>query len=336
MSQDVSQLDASILVPVFNEAEHLVETVRAMRRQRFAGDFEVLLIDGRSDDGTRAIAERLSAGDPSIRVLDNQQRSIPHALNVGLRHARGRFIVRMDAHTYYPPDYIERGVARLRRGDVAWVSGPQVPYGRTSGSRRVALALSTPFGTGASAKWGWAADRQSSGREELELSTGVFCGVWRRETLTALGGWDEAWPINEDAELAARVLASGGRIVCLPELAARYVPRDRLWRLARQYWRYGHYRAKTVRRHPTTLRPSHLLPPAVAGSLALAVAGPARRPARLGAFLYGMALVGSAARAARRAPPSTAAALPAVFATMHLAWGAGFLAGCVRFVVHRR
>src|SRR5207302_1552673 len=112
------------------------------------GAIEFLFVDGGSRDGSRRILSELAAQDPRVRVLDNPARRTPHALNIGLLAARGEFIARMDAHTMYPSGYLAAGVARLRRGDVAWVSGPQIAVGTSPGSRRVARALSTSLGTG--------------------------------------------------------------------------------------------------------------------------------------------------------------------------------------------
>ena len=125
----MSAVDASVLVPVLNEEPFIRDTVAAMQAQRFDGSVEFLFMDGRSEDRTKAILEELAREDSRIRVFDNPGRSSTAGLNVGLRNARGEYIVRMDAHTFYPEDYIARGVERLRRGDVVWVAGPQVPYG---------------------------------------------------------------------------------------------------------------------------------------------------------------------------------------------------------------
>src|ERR671926_1402422 len=148
------RVDASVLIPVLNEERYIRETVAAMQAQRFDGSVEFLFMDGRSEDRTKAILEELATEDPRIRVFDNPGRTSTAGLNVGLRYARGEYIVRMDAHTFYPEDYIARGVERLRRGDVVWVAGPQVPYGVGPWSRRVALALQSWLGTGGSARWG--------------------------------------------------------------------------------------------------------------------------------------------------------------------------------------
>jgi glycosyltransferase involved in cell wall biosynthesis len=301
----------------------------AIRGQRLDGEIEFLLVDGGSNDGTRELLDDIAREDPRVRVLENPRRQLASALNIGLANARGEFVAQMDAHSYYPPNYVSTGIERLRRGGADWVTGPPLPHGTDRWSRRVALALGSWLGTGASAKW--PARQQDSG--EVELDTSVFAGVWRRTTLERHGGWDEGWPVNHDSELAARVLEAGGRIVCLPEMGAHYVPRSSPAALARQYWRYGYYRAKTARRHPESLRASHLLAPAITLALPLAAVGPRRlrRFARAALGGYGLALAAETARTARREPAADAAALPAVLATMHGAWGTGFLAGCVAF-----
>ena len=139
---------ASVLVPVRDEARHLRDTVAAIRAQRFPEPVEFLFIEGRSRDGTRALLEELTPGDPRMRILDNPGRTVPRALNIGLRESRGTYVARFDAHTRYPEDYLPRGIERLRRGDVASVSGPQLPHPVGPWSRRVALALGSWLGTG--------------------------------------------------------------------------------------------------------------------------------------------------------------------------------------------
>jgi succinoglycan biosynthesis protein ExoA len=316
---------ASVLVPVLNEARHLADSLEAMLAQRLEGGVEFLFIDGGSEDRTRELLRELERRDERIRLLENPARRTPQALNIGLRAARGEFVARMDAHTQYPPEYLARGIERLQHGGADWVAGPQLAMGAGTWSRRVALALDSPLGTGG------AAFRKAAQRE-VETDSG-FTGVWRRSTLEAHGGWDEDWPVNQDAELAARVRKAGGRIVLLPELAASYTPRDSLTELARQYWRYGMYRAKTAGRHPDALRRSNLLPPALVLALLGATIAPARlrrQPRRLVA-LYACAVAAASLNASRSAPARDALALPAVFGTMHLSWGAGFLWGCARF-----
>jgi GT2 family glycosyltransferase len=323
-------VDVSVLVPVFNEERHIRETVAAMQAQRFDGTIELLFANGRSDDRTREILMELAAGDPRIRVLDNPRRRTASGLNVCLREARGEFIARMDAHTFYGDRYLAAGVERLKRGDTEWVSGPAVPRPVGAISRAVALALSSWLGRGGSRKW----NDDLDGAEERDLDSGVFGGVWRRATVLEAGGWDERWPINQDSEMASRFLQRGARLVCVPEMAGYYVPRDTLPGLLSQYYRYGFFRARTFRRHPQSMRRSHLAPPSLALALIGAVVGPRplRRASRVGLASYSLAVGATALSAAARAPGrEDGALLLAVLPTMHFGWGFGTLAGVLRF-----
>ena len=323
-------VEGSVLVPVFNEERYIERSVAAMRRQRFQGQLEFLFADGGSSDSTREILDALALRDPRIRVFDNPNRSVSSGLNVALRHARGRWAIRMDAHTEYPDDYVALGVGRLERGGTRWVSGPQVPKGVGAVSRAVSLALASRLGRGGSRKWG---EQRVQGEDEWDLDAGVFDGVWERSTLLEYGGWDERWPRNSDSEMAGRFLARGERLICLSAMAAEYVPRDSLSGLWRQYLAYGEYRAKTAARHPHTMRPSHLLPPAILLDAGLAVLGPsrARSAARVGLGLYVGALAYAGVRARSRAEPASDALLvPEVLAIMHIAHGLGMLVGTAR------
>ena len=313
--------DVTVLVPVLNEEEILDDSARAMLGQRFGGEIEYLFLDGGSRDGTREILERLARADERIRVLDNPARLQSPALNLGLDTASGEFIARMDAHTYYPPEYVAKGVERLRRGDVAWVGGPQLPLGVGDWSRRIATAMGSRLGIGG------AAFRRPI-TDEIETDT-AFTGILRRETLEDVGGWDEEAITNEDGELAARIRARGGRIVCVPEMAAECITRDSLPGLAKQYYRYGRGRVRTLRLHPGTMRPSHALPPALV-LVTAAMTGPRRvaRPSRWAFGGYLAALVVEAVRMSASGAGGEARFAPLVLATMHLSWGAGFLAGC--------
>jgi succinoglycan biosynthesis protein ExoA len=321
-------LSASVLIPVLNEELHLPETMRAMLAQRFDGEIEFLFVDGGSTDRTLEMLHEFAARDPRVRVLHNPARQTAAALNIALEKATGDFVVRMDAHSHYPPNYIIGGVERLLKGDVDWVSGPAIAEGEGAWSATVAAALRTPLGQGGSRKW-------EPGQSEVELDTGVFTGVWRRAYLDELGGWDEGWPINQDSELAARVFEQGGRIVCLPELAAVYTPRNSPKSLARQYFRYGYYRTKTSRFHPDSMRRPQVVAPGILLTLLACVVAPRllRKTARAAIGAYVASLLAVTARAAQEGETDRSRLLrmPAVLAIMHIAWGAGFFAACARF-----
>lgn len=321
-------VDVSVLIPVYNEEAHLERAAAAMLDQTFDGVVEYIFADGRSTDRSRQILEGLAARDARVHVLDNPARRTPNALNIALEHARGELVARMDAHTYYPRDYLAIGAERLRRGGAVNVSGPQIATPADGWSRIVALALNTAFGTGG-------ASFRHNREREFEVDTG-FAGLWYRTTLTDQGGWDEAWPIDQDFELATRLRNDGGVLLCVPAMAAAYIPRDTVKGLAKQYWRYGYYRTKTALRHPSSMRRSHAAPPALALTALAAVAAPRRMrfAARVGLGAWSAATVRTCLRARRDgAPLADAARMPVVFAVMHLTYGYGFLAGCLRMGV---
>jgi succinoglycan biosynthesis protein ExoA len=327
VSVTASDIQVSVLIPVLNEETHLLEAARAMLAQELAGAAEFLFIDGGSHDASLEILESLRAADPRVHVLANPAHRTPQALNIGLRAARGEFVARMDAHTIYPERYLASGMARLQAGGVEWVSGPQLAIGTDPGSARVARALSASLGKGG------ARYRDALGREH-EVDSG-FTGMWRRDTLVRHNGWDEEWLNDQDLELAARIRKAGGRIVCIPEMAARYVPRATLTKLARQYLTYGTYRVKTARRHPETLRRSQILPPCLAGIAVLSVAFPrprVKKAARFGLGVYAAVLLVGGSRV-NDGPAADGLLIPLVWATMHLSYGVGFLRGCARYGV---
>lgn len=328
------QVLVSVLVPVLDEASNIRDAIAAMLAQRVEGPIELLLADGGSNDGTRELLDELAAGNPRVRVLENPRGWTPSGLNICLRHARGEYVARMDAHTFYPNNYLQSGIDRLRAGGTDWVSGPQVIGGHGRVQRAFALALESRLGRGGSRRWA-AGRNDGEAAPEWELDSGVFTGVWRRAKVLQVGGWDERWWRNQDSEMAARFLEQGSRLVCLGEMAARYLPRDSLRGLAHQYHGYGFYRLATARRHPDTLRRSAPLMPLLVCCwiAALLAPRPLRSLARTAVAVYLATIASTGIAAARRSPPAVAATVPLVLATMHISAGVGFLRGMRRFGV---
>src|SRR5438445_2856747 len=141
----------SIVVPCRNEAKYVGRMLDSILANEYPRDrLEVLVVDGRSDDGTRDVIMDYAGRHAVIQLIDNPMRTTPCALNLGISRARGAIIMRMDAHAYYPPNYIADLVAWLEQSDADNVGGAwlTVPADATATARAIAAVLAPPFGIG--------------------------------------------------------------------------------------------------------------------------------------------------------------------------------------------
>lgn len=323
---DGSRPMVSVVMPVRNEAASIDAAVRSVLAQSY-DNLELLVVDGRSEDRTREIVGALAERDPRVRLVDNPERIIPAAMNVGLHAARGGVLVRVDGHATVSPDYIERGVEILGvRPDVAGVGGRRVGVASTPKGRAIALALSNPVGVGNSIN--------HYGREQVDTDHASF-GVYRVDVARAIDGWDEDLPVNEDVDFDHRLRLAGHSLVYNPEMDILWLVRPTVQELFRQYRRYGRGKgAMVLKNGRAAICSRHLAPPAlvvaVAGTVGLALTG---RPWGLAVMAPYAAFIGVGSVRCWRSrghdgdiSPWT---LPAALVAMHLAWGCGFLEGVV-------
>jgi len=289
------------------------------------GTIEVCLAVAPSEDGTRAVADRLADGDPRVMVVDNPVGVTPAGLNAAIGATTAPVVVRVDGHAELPPGYVARAVATLARTGAAVVGGIQDPRGTTPFEQAVGRAMASRFGAGDA--------RFHYGGPEGPVDT-VYLGVFRREALEAVGGYHEGLVRNQDYELNHRIRTSGGVVWFDPELRVGYRPRGSLGALVRQFSQYGRWKRVVLALHPRSLRWRHLVAPAtILGVVAGLVVGAWWPLARTVPALYAAAVVVASACAARS--PGMALRLVAVYPTMHGAWGVGFLAGPPRGMVRR-
>lgn len=319
----------TVIIPVYNEERYIGMCLDSVVANDYPKDrLEVLVVDGMSTDRSREIVMRYIEQYPFIRLLDNPRRIVPAALNLGIREARGEIIVRMDAHTAYAPDYIRQCVRLLMTTDAANVGGPMRKVGTTYVSEAIAAATTTPFAAG---------DAYFHYADSNRWVDTVYLGAWRCETLEILGGFNEELEANEDYELNYRLREMGGRILLSPQVRCWYYVRSSVRALARQYFRYGFWKVKTLRIHPDSIRWRQLVPHVFVLGLSSSLLILPFHPL-LGAFLPGLYLIANlvasiwtaATRGWKYFP-----VLPVIFATVHVSWGLGFLVGLLRWGVPR-
>ena len=334
MSDSVAWPLVSVIVPIRNEANFIARCLDSILASDYPADaMEILVIDGMSTDGTCEIVQRRAATDPRVRLLDNPARIVPHAMNRGIREARGEIVIRIDGHAAVPPDFVLQNVAELQAHPEAWcVGGPVETVNATWVGRAIAGAMSSPVGVGNA--------RFRLGHYEGYVDTLAFGAYWRW-VFDKIGFFDEELVRNQDDELNLRVILGGGRIFITPRIHSQYFPRTSLRKLARQYFQYGFWRIRTIQKHrqPATLR--QIVPLLfVLGWLFGIPAAPFVPLLRWLLLAYAGAYVAvllvGALDVLRRVGWREALLAPLVFAILHFAYGLGSLKGLVWFVLLKR
>ena len=311
-------------MPLLNEERHLREAVAMILSQDYPGPIEVVLALGPSRDRTDEVAHSVAGGDDRVRLVANPSGRTPDGLNAAIGAATGEVIVRVDGHAEIPDDYIRTAVAELTKVGADNVGGIMDARGTTPFERAVACAMRSPLGVGSS--------RFHTGGQAGEADT-VYLGVFRRSALERVGGYDPHFARAQDWEMNHRIRQTGGTVWFTPELKVTYRPRGSFGALARQYFHYGRWRRVVARHHEGTINPRYLAPPTMAVlTTAGLVAGFLWKPAWVvpAGYLAAVTVGGLAISAGE--PAKSRVLTPAVLATMHWAWGTGFLTSPRRLV----
>ena len=325
----------SIIIPCYNEQTTIRKLLEAIHAQTFPRpDLEVVIADGMSTDGTRAEIAAFADAHPDLQIaiVDNLKRHIPAGLNCALKAANGEIIVRLDGHSMPYPDYIERcvadledglgenvgGVWEIRPGAEPWLAGS------------IAVAAAHPLAVG---------DALYRHTSKPALVDTVPFGAFKRELLALVGFFDETLLTNEDYEFNARIRKSGGRVWLDPSIRSVYFARPTLPGLAKQYFRYGFWKWRMLRRYPATLRWRQALPPLFVLSLIglgiMALFLPLFRVLLAAEIIvYAFALTAAGVEAAfKHRRFSLVFGLPLAISCMHISWGTGFLSSMIKGVL---
>lgn len=315
------QPTVSVIIPVRNEPDAIRAAIQSILDQTYPGITELIIADGMSTDETRLTIA--SFADSRIRVVDNVATSTPAALNCAIRVASGEIIVRCDAHSVLPPDYVALAVQIMSDTGAINVGGIQRATGTGFIDTSIALAMSNRLGVG---------DANFHYGGEAGPTDTVYLGVFDKEAVENVGLFDESLIRNQDYELNIRLRQAGGIVYFDPRLEVEYRPRSSLTSLASQYFQYGSWKRVVHRRHPDSIRLRQLAAPVLV--LALAASGVLAftswwRLAVVIPFVYLLALATATIITAIKTRRLAALLMPAAIATMHLSWGFGYLSGSI-------
>ncbi|MGE4285564.1 MAG: glycosyltransferase family 2 protein [Phycisphaerae bacterium] len=334
MSQSIAEYPfVSVIMPIRNEADFIKAAIQSVLSNDYPRDkMEVLVVDGMSDDGTREIVLQIAASDSRVRLIDNAQKIVPHAMNIGLREMKGDMFTRLDGHAEFPADYIRKTVECLQANKEAWVAGGAITTVSSSYiGKAISQAMQTCVGVGNS--------MFRRGGYEGWVDTLAF-GTHHKWIIDKIGYFDEGLVRNQDDDFNLRILKAGGKIWLSSSIKSIYYSRSSLKKLWRQYSQYGFWRIKTMQKHKSVMSLRQLAPLGLVVSLGVLAIMTAIFPvfcylliAEVLIYLLGIAY--GFATVARNASLKYALVTPLILVILHFGYGFGMIWGIVRFVLLR-
>ncbi|MEA2023393.1 MAG: glycosyltransferase family 2 protein [Actinomycetota bacterium] len=321
MSSDGNNAPPAVtaVMPARNEERTIAAAIESLLAQAYEGSLDIVVAVAPSTDRTLEIVTDMATGTERVTVVENPVGTTPAGLNAAIAAATGEVIVRCDAHAEIPDGYVAAAVHALQETGAVNVGGVQNAVGIGLMQRAIAAAMSSPFGVGDA--------RFHMGGEAGFVDT-VYLGVFRRDALDAVGGYDETLIRNQDYELNYRLREAGGGVYFDPSLRVMYRPRSSLGGLWKQYFEYGRWKRVVMRRHPGSARWRQFIAPAFVVGLGLSGLAAVTSHRKLAAIVpgsYAVATITATIVELSRNEDRAALLLPAVFPTMHVAWGCGVL-----------
>lgn len=321
----------TIIVPCRNEVEYIDAFMTSILSQEIpeqVNELEVLIVDGMSNDGTTEKIREFVRKDSRVTLIENPCKTTSKALNLALMKATGDFIVRMDVHTEYAPDYIKMCLKELLRTGADNVGGAArvkaVGYVQVA----IGLAYKSRFGTGGA---------KFHNEHHQGFVDTVPYGCWYKHTLARMGYFDEELIRNQDDELNLRIIRNGGKVFQSNSIRSWYYPRSSILSLFSQYRQYGYWKVRIMQKHKTPAAGRHLVPAiftlALLISAFLSIVDNAFAPVLigLGALYLGSSLIASILICNVLSKIKYLPIMPIIFAAYHFGYALGFLIGLADF-----
>lgn len=325
------QPGVSVIVPIRNEEKFIEDTLTSVCNQTFPKeDYEIIIADGLSTDGTLEIIKNVQERFPKhhIQVISNEGQIVPTGLNEAIRCAKGKIILRVDGHCEINKNYISTCVKLLKSKDVDVVGGVIDTIGQNYVAKTIAISMSSNFGVGGS-------PFRVNQEKEIFVDSVAF-PAFTHEIIEKVGLFDEELVRNQDDEYTYRIRKAGGKILLSPELRSKYYSRASLKKLFKQYYQYGFWKIRVLQKHPLQMRPRQFAPFLF---VVLLLASLGLMPfSQLGLWfftsimcVYLVANITASIIEANKNGWNYLLLFPAVFGTLHISYGVGFLVGLFRF-----
>lgn len=259
MSQNLSLPFVSAMIVARNESAYIEKSLKSLIEQNYPKDkYEILLIDGNSDDDTVKIVKSIISeykktdNQLNIRFLNNPKMILASGWNLGIREAKGEYVVRIDAHSFVENDFISKCVeAMLRVGDAVCVGGSMISDTINKKGKAISNVLSSPFGVGNS-KFRYA---KTAGYVDT-----VAYGLYKKSIFEKVGYFDESLRRNQDIDLHSRIKAIGGKFYLEPSIVVTYYARNTVKSMIKQGYQNGKWNILVFKKNPKALSIRHVIP----------------------------------------------------------------------------
>ena len=306
----------SVILPILNEERDLNQCITAILQQDYPADIEIILALGPSTDKTTLIAEKLSAADKRIKLVNNPSGQTATGLNLAIKKSSYEILCRIDGHSEISSTYIKTAVEIMNNQGAVNVGGMMFADSEKGLQRTIAQAMRSKLGVGSS--------KFHNGGSAGESET-VYLGTFKKLAVLAVGGFDERYIRAQDWELNYRLRKNGGLIWFDPRLVVTYRPRNTFRKLAKQYFQYGRWRRVITRQHQNTTNFRYLAPPIAVLIILLSVFFAVLLDPVLitPVMIYLASLIAGGIFIGKKITDKLL--MPFVLATMHLSWGIGFI-----------
>lgn len=243
----------SVVIPCRNEERYIEKCILSLKLQEYPKDrYEVLLIDGMSDDNTIKILEEIKKDFDNLKIITNPNKTTPFALNIGVKNSKGDIIVILGAHSIIPNNFLLNGVKLFEKyPQASSVGGPITSEGENLFGLATSYAMSSKIGIGN------ANHRFPDYEGEAEMACFPF---YKKEVFEKVGLFDERFIKNQDDEFAFRVTKAGMKIYISPSVKSSYFVRNSPKKLFMQYFNYGYYKWLGFLKHKSFISLRHLVP----------------------------------------------------------------------------
>ncbi len=335
----------SVIIPCLNEESFIGKCLDSIIANSYPKDrLEILVIDGKSEDGTKAMLERYAHNYSFVKVFENPKKITPAALNIGIQNAKGEIIVRMDAHSSYEKDYVSKCIKYLNEYNADNVGGMwiTVPRNNSFVAKAIAYSLSHPFGVGN------AHYRIGQAKEPRWVDT-VPYGCYYKEVFKKIGLFDETLPRNEDIDFNSRLRKAGGKILLVPEIVMYYYARSTFKSFFIHNFANGIKITNPLKLDKIIFSWRHLVPLAFVSSLIgllglWGLLSLLSSSSSLG-FLGFLLIIGSYSLcnlffsikiALKEKDLRYLFTMPIIFVTLHIGYGLGSVYGLLRFILSKK